>query len=172
MTAFGMPKSSNPVEEVFASTNEVYQFFFAQFVHIMLALPQAAWLSIFKENQKSVVLRLHEGSDLGRLIDEIEKRKSPASGRIRTHVLSVTRRVLYRCATTAALASSILIFRCFWTSSSRSTCSPAPLATSSGLRSSAASRCESTWAECRNSGWTWRVFSAVYWESECIEEAH
>ena len=42
----------------------------------------------------------------------IEKRrgKSPASGGIQTHDLSVTRRVLYHCAITAVPETAIVIF--------------------------------------------------------------
>ena len=57
---------------------------------------------------KSVVLVLREGPYLGPLIDRERYRerkrreKSPAPGGIRTHDLSVMRRVLYHCAITSA----------------------------------------------------------------------
>ena len=51
------------------------------------------------------MLNLHEGPYLGHTTDEIENRKSPAPGMIQSHDLSGMRRVLYRCATTAALRS-------------------------------------------------------------------
>ena len=53
---------------------------------------------------KSVMLHLCEGPDYGCTTDRIDKiteEKSPAPGGIRTHYLSVTRRALYHCATTA-----------------------------------------------------------------------
>ena len=43
------------------------------------------------------MLHLHEGPDYRPSTDEIYKRKSPAPGGIRTHDLSVMRRVLYHC---------------------------------------------------------------------------
>ena len=57
----------------------------------------------------SVVLHIHEGPDQGHTTDEIEKRKSPALSGIQTYNLSVTRRVLYRSATTAAQVALIVI---------------------------------------------------------------
>ena len=47
-------------------------------------------------------MHLHEGPD------KIEKRKSPVRGWIQTHDLSVTRPVLYCCATTTAQALKIV----------------------------------------------------------------
>ena len=58
------------------------------------------------------MIHLHEGPDLGRTTEQIEKRKSPAPSGIWTHDLSDTRRVLYRCATTTAFRKLWLIF--FW----------------------------------------------------------
>ena len=49
-----------------------------------------------------MVLNLHEGPDKGHTTDEIEKRKSPAPGRVRTRDLFVPKCLLYRCAATAA----------------------------------------------------------------------
>ena len=45
--------------------------------------------------------------------DEMEKRKSPAPDRIQTLHLSVMRRVLYRCATTAATVLILLFYNPF-----------------------------------------------------------
>ena len=77
--------------------------FFAQTVRIKLVSPQAALLSMCIFTGKSVVMHLHVGPDKGHTSDRIEKIKSPAPSGIQTHDLLVMRRVLCRCATTAAL---------------------------------------------------------------------
>ena len=77
------------------------QLFFAQSMPIKLALSQAAWLSIFFRKISSVA------PPWGTWIKDAllrgqRREKSLALNRIWTHDLSVTRRALYRCATTAA----------------------------------------------------------------------
>ena len=49
------------------------------------------------------MLHIHVGPDYGHTTDEIERRESPATGRILSHDLSVTRFRLYCCAATTAL---------------------------------------------------------------------
>ena len=75
-----------------------HQMLFAQTMHLKLALPQPARLSIFF-SVCSVVLHLCEGHNLRCTTDGIIKRReNPAHGKIWTHDLSVTRPLCYnRC---------------------------------------------------------------------------
>ena len=93
-----------------SKTHSLNLVLFSQSKHIKLASPQAAWLSIFFV-RKPVMLHLFEGPELRtHYRDDREEKKSPAPGRIRTHDLFATRRVLYPCPATAAPRFDTWIF--------------------------------------------------------------
>ena len=85
----------------------------AQSVHIMLELPQAAQLSIYICERKSVLLQLLEGPDIGpRQRKRRKKTEHPAGIEPTTSRVLLCSRVLYLCATTAAQLPLILLLRC------------------------------------------------------------